>query len=65
MIFLTWRREKGCIVEDGSHEELLRHGGLYASLWERQSGGFLFEDHKPSDPMLHPDRMAEMEGFAE
>jgi len=57
--------EKGCIVEDGSHEELLRHGGLYASLWARQSGGFLFEDHKPSDPMLHPVRMAEIEGFAE
>ena len=57
--------EKGSVVEDGSHEELLRHGGLYASLWARQSGGFLFEDHKPSDPMLHPDRMAEIEGFAE
>ncbi|HWJ19177.1 MAG TPA: ABC transporter ATP-binding protein [Geobacterales bacterium] len=57
--------EKGSIVEDGSHEELLRHGGLYASLWARQSGGFLFEDLKPTDPMLHPDRMAEIEGFAE
>ncbi len=57
--------EKGSIVEDGSHEELLRHGGLYASLWARQSGGFLFEDFKPTDPMLHPDRMAEIEGLAE
>ena len=43
--------EKGSIVEDGSHEELLRRGGLYASLWARQSGGFLFEDHKSSDPL--------------
>ena len=43
--------EKGRIVEDGSHEELLRYGGLYASLWARQSGGFLFEDHKSSDPL--------------
>ncbi len=33
--------DHGRIVEQGSHEELLRHGGLYARLWERQSGGFL------------------------
>jgi ATP-binding cassette, subfamily B, multidrug efflux pump len=57
--------EKGRIVEDGSHEELLRHGGLYAGLWARQSGGFLFEDHKSSDPLVEPARLAELEGFAE
>ena len=33
----------GRIVEEGSHEELLAGGGLYASLWARQSGGFLGE----------------------
>lgn len=33
--------DHGRIVEEGSHEELLRRGGLYARLWERQSGGFL------------------------
>ncbi|MCX5495202.1 ABC transporter ATP-binding protein [Kaistia dalseonensis] len=33
--------DKGHIVETGSHEELLRQNGLYASLWRRQSGGFL------------------------
>ena len=33
--------DQGRIVEEGSHEELLRRGGLYARLWERQSGGFL------------------------
>jgi ATP-binding cassette subfamily B multidrug efflux pump len=32
------------IVEQGSHAELLRRGGLYASLWARQSGGFLSKD---------------------
>ena len=33
--------DKGQIVEQGSHGELLARGGLYASLWARQSGGFL------------------------
>ncbi len=33
--------DKGHIVEEGSHAELLARGGLYAQLWERQSGGFL------------------------
>jgi ATP-binding cassette subfamily B protein len=33
--------ERGTIVEDGPHEALLSRGGLYASLWAHQSGGFL------------------------
>ncbi len=36
--------DKGVIVEEGSHRALLERGGLYASLWQRQSGGFLVED---------------------
>src|SRR5262249_18053743 len=32
--------ERGAIVADGSHSELLRQGGLYAELWLKQSGGF-------------------------
>ncbi len=36
--------ERGHIVEQGSHHELLAHTGLYAQLWQRQSGGFLHED---------------------
>ncbi len=35
--------DKGCIVEMGSHHELIAKNGVYASLWARQSGGFLGE----------------------
>lgn len=33
--------EHGKIVEDGPHHVLLAQGGLYARLWQHQSGGFL------------------------
>ncbi|EFL89057.1 ABC transporter ATP-binding protein [Ahrensia sp. R2A130] len=31
----------GQIVEQGTHDELVKQKGLYASLWSRQSGGFI------------------------
>jgi ATP-binding cassette subfamily B protein len=31
----------GRIVEQGTHGDLLRRGGLYAGFWNRQSGGFI------------------------
>nr|WP_300313812.1 ABC transporter ATP-binding protein [Halomonas sp.] len=33
--------DEGRIIESGSHEQLLAQNGLYAALWQRQSGGFL------------------------
>ena len=35
--------DKGRIIEEGSHAELLEKHGLYAKLWAHQSGGFLSE----------------------
>ena len=35
--------DKGRIIEEGSHTELLEKHGLYAKLWAHQSGGFLSE----------------------
>jgi ATP-binding cassette subfamily B multidrug efflux pump len=33
--------DRGHIVEQGTHAELLAKGGHYAALWQRQSGGFI------------------------
>ncbi|MDR0588695.1 MAG: ABC transporter ATP-binding protein/permease [Burkholderiales bacterium] len=37
--------DQGRIIEEGSHQELLKNNGLYARLWAHQSGGFLGVDH--------------------
>jgi ATP-binding cassette subfamily B protein len=36
--------KSGKIVEQGTHQELLRKNGEYGKLWSRQSGAFLDEN---------------------
>lgn len=33
--------DKGKIIEEGTHKDLLAKGGMYADLWNHQTGGFL------------------------
>ena len=40
--------DKGKIVEDGTHDDLLAKGGVYKNLWDAQVGGFL-DDEKTED----------------
>jgi ATP-binding cassette, subfamily B, bacterial len=35
--------DQGHIAEQGTHQELLDHNGIYAGLWAHQSGGFIEE----------------------
>ncbi|MFJ2237957.1 ABC transporter ATP-binding protein [Streptomyces sp. NPDC087859] len=44
--------DRGRVIEQGSHEELLTAQGAYARLWQHQSGGFLGESdqHNSTGP---------------
>jgi ATP-binding cassette subfamily B multidrug efflux pump len=42
--------DHGEVAEAGTHADLLAAGGVYARLWQRQSGGF---DPDAAEPMLH------------
>ncbi|MDW4910364.1 ABC transporter ATP-binding protein [Streptomyces sp. ADMS] len=47
--------DRGRIVEQGTHQELLASEGAYAKLWQHQSGGFLDDpvDDSPARADLH------------
>ncbi len=46
--------DQGRIVEQGSHEELLRQEGHYEKLWRHQSGGFLAPDVVATETATEP-----------
>ena len=55
--------DQGRIVEEGSHDELLRLIGTYAMLWKHQSGGFLPKDMPEEDqPVMEDAPLDEMRG---
>ncbi|MGF1761851.1 ABC transporter ATP-binding protein [Aliivibrio kagoshimensis] len=35
--------DQGQVIEQGTHQELIQSGGIYAQLWSHQTGGFLSE----------------------
>ncbi len=44
--------DKGQIVETGTHAELIARGGLYARLWQRQTGGFVAAEDPAEDSAI-------------
>lgn len=51
--------DEGRVAEQGTHAELLAHGGLYAGFWNRQSGGFIGVEDEKADPRHDPDGTVE------
>ncbi len=45
--------DKGQIIEQGSHAELLKQKGIYAQLWAHQTGGFIGEENTTTKTMSY------------
>lgn len=41
--------DKGEIVEQGTHQELVQSNGIYAQLWAHQTGGFIGDNQTPQE----------------
>lgn len=58
--------ERGKVVADGTHGELLSQGGLYAHLWNIQAGGFILsDDEKTLDENVEESESEDAEPLAE
>ena len=51
--------DKGEIVEQGTHEELLAKGGRYHHLWEMQQGNFIIKDEEETPLDTVPESVVE------
>ena len=51
--------DKGEIVEQGTHEELLAKGGRYHHLWEMQQGNFIIKDEEETPLDTVPETVVE------
>ena len=51
--------DKGEIIEQGTHEELLAKGGRYHHLWEMQQGNFIIKDEEETPLDTVPETVVE------
>jgi ATP-binding cassette subfamily B protein len=55
--------DEGRLVEQGTHEELVRLGGVYRQLWEQQAGFVVGEDGRTA--AVTPERLRQIPLFAQ